>query len=74
MVMVARCEACMHNNIYNLFYAPTSGKILPAKVIGNFFSGKLMTIIVKDSTNLGGKSLSIVLSKLIECSDSQDRP
>lgn len=32
VLTVARCEACLYNNVHNSIYVPSLGTIIPAKV------------------------------------------
>jgi hypothetical protein len=45
LLTVARCEACLYNNVYNLLYAPPSGDVLPTKVNDS--------MIIRSSMSLG---------------------
>ena len=57
VLMVARHEACLYNNVHNLLYVPPSGDILPTKV--------KHSMIIKGRMSPGGKGVSNVLSKMV---------
>ena len=59
--------ACLCLCLCIKLYVPPLGNILPAKVIGNVLSVKVITysMIIRDSTRPGGKCVSNVLRKMV---------